>query len=74
MILSKPARRTAKIVSIIVTLLIVLTGIGVKSDGSLYFSIQQLFVPYWIIPLIILITYLAVSIILDWIQKRGKAR
>jgi len=70
MSLSQSSKRKAKIVTFFFLLISLLTGLDVKSNGTIHFSLEHLLIPFWILPVIILMSFLLISLLFDWFEKR----
>lgn len=70
MSLFQSSKRKAKIVTFFFLLISLLTGLDVNSNGTIYFSLEHLLIPFWILPVIILMSFLLISLLFDWFEKR----
>lgn len=68
--LSKHARKKASISTIFILVISLLTGLNVTSNGRVYFSLESLLIPFWAIPVLLLISYLLLAVFIDWLWKQ----
>jgi hypothetical protein len=74
MSLSQRSKRKAKIVTFFFFLISLLTGLEVKSNGSIHFSIEHLLIPFWILPVFLLMSFLLLALLFDWVEKKGASK
>jgi hypothetical protein len=71
MSLSQSSKRKAKIVTFFFFFISLLTGLEVRSNGSIHFSIEHLLMPFWIFPVFLLMSFLLLALLFDWVEKKG---